>query len=126
MKEIKIFEVFSGIGSQIKALNLISKENNFKVKSLGFIEWYIDAIIAYQIINNSKILQKDKKHKKEDIIDKLSSLELSSDSKKPVTKNFFKNLSEEKLRNIFPYFTCLLNKEFIRGGGMIPNNFQVI
>ncbi|WP_322900805.1 hypothetical protein [Mycoplasmopsis felis] len=62
MNKITIFETFAGIGSQIKALKNISNKFNLKVESLGFVEWYLDAIISYEIINN-KILKQDKKNK---------------------------------------------------------------
>lgn len=51
-KTIKLFEAFSGVGAQYKALKNIEKSKNWKVESCGIIEWYIDAIIAYQAIHD--------------------------------------------------------------------------
>ncbi|WP_084477545.1 DNA (cytosine-5-)-methyltransferase N-terminal subunit [Mycoplasma leonicaptivi] len=103
MKNIKIFEAFSGIGSQYRALKNIEKKLNFKVQSLGFIEWYIDAIISYEIIHN-KILKPDDKTSIEIIRDKMSRLTLSSDSKNKVSKTYFERMKEERIRSLFPYF----------------------
>lgn len=41
---IKIFEAFSGIGSQLRALQKIYSKNN--VISVGQIEWFLDAMIG--------------------------------------------------------------------------------
>lgn len=50
-KEIKLFEAFAGIGAQYKALKNISKEKNWIIKTVGMIEWFIPAIVAYQLIH---------------------------------------------------------------------------
>ncbi|SGA02874.1 Uncharacterised protein [Mycoplasmopsis arginini] len=51
MKKIRLFEMFSGIGSQYKALKNLEKKLNFKTISLGACDFYIDAIISYMIIH---------------------------------------------------------------------------
>ncbi|WP_416322888.1 hypothetical protein O7983_000417 [Mycoplasmopsis felis] len=109
MNKITIFETFAGIGSQIKALKNISNKFNLKVESLGFVEWYLDAIISYEIINN-KILKQDKKTNIEDIKKSLSSLKISSDSKNIVSPNYFSKLTEERLRSIYPYLKKFIKK----------------
>ncbi|WP_322908583.1 hypothetical protein RRG55_02425 [Mycoplasmopsis felis] len=109
MNKITIFETFGGIGSQIKALKNISNKFNLKVESLGFVEWYLDAIISYEIINN-KILKQDKKTNIEDIKKSLSSLKISSDSKNIVSPNYFSKLTEERLRSIYPYLKKFIKK----------------
>ncbi|WHF53475.1 DNA (cytosine-5-)-methyltransferase N-terminal subunit [Mesomycoplasma ovipneumoniae] len=108
MKKITIFEAFAGLGSQLRALKLVGKTLNFEVESLGIIEWYIHAIISYQIINY-KVLPADTKTPIEVIIDQLSSLRVSIDSKKLVSKNYFQKMKEDKLRKIYPYFLKMLN-----------------
>ncbi|WP_256998453.1 DNA (cytosine-5-)-methyltransferase N-terminal subunit [Mesomycoplasma ovipneumoniae] len=108
MKKITIFEAFAGLGSQLRALKLVGKTLNFEVESLGIIEWYIHAIISYQIINY-KILPPDTKTPIEVIIDQLSSLRVSIDSKNLVSKNYFQKMKEDKLRKIYPYFLKMLN-----------------
>lgn len=106
-KTITIFESFAGIGSQIKALNNISKLYNFKVKSVGIIEWYIKAIIAYQIINSTP-LSLDKSTPIEIIYKNLSEIYFSSDSKKLRSTKYLKQIYNQ-LRNIYPYFLNFLN-----------------
>ncbi len=108
MKKITIFEAFAGLGSQLRALKLVGKTLNFEVESLGIIEWYIQAIISYQIINY-EVLPPDTKTPIEVIIDQLSSLSLSIDSKNLVSKNYFQKMKEDKLRKIYPYFLKMLN-----------------
>ncbi|WP_326564832.1 DNA (cytosine-5-)-methyltransferase N-terminal subunit [Mesomycoplasma ovipneumoniae] len=107
MKKITIFEAFAGLGSQLRALKLVGKTLNFEVESLGIIEWYIHAIISYQIINY-KVLPPNTKTPIEVIIDQLSSLRLSIDSKNLVSKNYFQKMKEDKLRKIYPYFLKML------------------
>ncbi|WAM00644.1 hypothetical protein NWE60_04055 [Mycoplasmopsis felis] len=109
MNKITIFETFARIGSQIKALKNISNKFNLKVESLGFVEWYLDAIISYEIINN-KILKQDKKTNIEDIKKSLYSLKISSDSKNIVSPNYFSKLTEERLRSIYPYLKKFIKK----------------
>lgn len=53
-KQIKLFEAFAGIGAQHKALKNIAKAQNWEIKSVGIIEWFIPAIIAYQLIHFGK------------------------------------------------------------------------
>ncbi|MGX9389173.1 hypothetical protein [Mycoplasma sp. 327] len=48
---MKLFEMFSGIGSQYKALKNLEHKLNFKAVSLGACDFYIDAIISYMIIH---------------------------------------------------------------------------
>ena len=51
-KQIKLFEIFAGIGSQHQALKNIAKTQNWKIKPVGIVEWFRDAIIAYQAIHH--------------------------------------------------------------------------
>lgn len=50
-KNIKLFEMFAGLGSQYKSLKNIYKNPNKDVISVGVCEFYIDAIISYMIIH---------------------------------------------------------------------------
>lgn len=107
-KEIKLFETFAGIGSQYQALKNISKKLNFKAVSLGAVEWYIDAIISYQIIHYGK-MEIEKNLTKNQMNERLKNFILSADSKAPVKTNYFLKMNEEKLRKIFPYLNSFLN-----------------
>ena len=87
---IHIYEAFSGIGSQIRALQKIFGKS--KIKSVGCVDWFIDAIVGYSALNfkNNKY-DNTKSPNQEDLYS------LSSDSKKPVTKQFLsKNLNKIK------------------------------
>lgn len=59
MKEIKLFEVFAGIGSQHQALKNIATKQNWTIKSVGIVEWYRDAIVAYQAIHCKPVATKN-------------------------------------------------------------------
>ncbi|MGL5590872.1 MAG: hypothetical protein ACRDCH_02270, partial [Metamycoplasmataceae bacterium] len=53
IKEIKLFEAFAGIGSQYKALKNIAPSKNWNIEVVGIVEWFVDAIIAYEAIPGS-------------------------------------------------------------------------
>lgn len=91
-KEITLFEAFSWIWSQHKAL----KNLWYKVKIAGISDWYIDAIIAYWV-NHLNI--KPTKIDKKEILKYLEKFSLSLDSKTKA-KNL-SNLTEEKLSIIY-------------------------
>ncbi|MDQ7022551.1 MAG: DNA cytosine methyltransferase [Candidatus Gracilibacteria bacterium] len=95
-KKINLFEAFSGIGSQHRALENIG----FEVNSVGISDWYISAIIAYgveylnikPIVPEFKNKAQEKKYKDE-LKCKLLKYSLSNDSKKPA-KNLSLGLEE--------------------------------
>lgn len=74
LKEVKIFEAFAGVGAQYKALKNIAMLKNWNVRSVGIIEWFLPAIIAYQSIH----------YKNDNLIKKtfLDDVNISFDSKK--------------------------------------------
>ncbi|VEU75543.1 Uncharacterised protein [Mycoplasmopsis maculosa] len=113
MKKIKIFEFFSGIGSQLKALKNISKKLNINVSSAGACDFYIDAIVSYMAINYGK-LDPENILSKEDIIAKLSKYNLSNNSKDIVSEKYFNRLNEEKLRNLFSYLYSFINNNYFK------------
>jgi DNA (cytosine-5)-methyltransferase 1 len=92
---LKVFEFFSGIGAQHKALKNIGVE--FEI--VGTSEWYIDAIIAYSEIHHSDIIIDIPPY--EEQIEFLSQPQFvfSSDSKNPI--NEIKRLSKEKIRQLY-------------------------
>lgn len=87
-KKINLFEAFSGIWSQHRALENIW----FKVNSVWISDWYVDAIIAYGI---EYLWFKWKKIDREKTIIFLKWFSLSRDSKKPLKT--FGWISDEKL-----------------------------
>lgn len=109
-KEIKIYELFSGLGSQLYALKRIDK--NLKVKSLGACDFYIDAIVSYMIIHHG-VLEPENTMSKQEMAEILNSFHFSSDSKNVVSANYFSKIKEEKLRGIFPYLYSFVNNEYL-------------
>ncbi len=104
LKTIKIFEAFAGIGAQKKALENIAYKFNYKIESVGQIEWYIDAIIGYIAIHHNFKNPKKEKLK--------YNIKISNDSKKEISKkslenlndsltSFYLNKSKEKCNNFF-------------------------
>ncbi|WP_051449503.1 DNA (cytosine-5-)-methyltransferase N-terminal subunit [Mycoplasmopsis cricetuli] len=110
--EIKLFEAFAGIGSQYQALKNIAKKYNFKITSLGIIEWYINAIVAYQVIHHKKISQENKLSQQE-MCDFLKNASLSADSKKIVNDKYFLKMNLKKLKKIFPYLKNFIENNLI-------------
>ncbi len=111
---IKLFEAFSGIGSQITAMKNIlnNKEllkaiginpNKFELKNIGISEWFIDAIISYDKLNfgSQEDFPKYKSLTKKVMLKYLFKFTLSKDSKNPCTKVEIKKLSFEKVRQIY-------------------------
>lgn len=91
---LKVFETFSGIGAQAKALSNIGCD--FEVVATA--DWDITAIIAYDYIHNGKPdLAKYEKLTKEELLEKLKGLTLSNDGKKPAAKQAIKGLSKDVL-----------------------------
>lgn len=103
-----VVELFSGIGSQVKAL----KNIDFDVNVLGTCEWDIHAMIAYDAIHNSPELPFDVlKLTKEDLLDKLKNYRLSNDGKSPMDFKTLKTYSTASLRRI--YAAIVRSKNFV-------------
>lgn len=114
IRRIKLFEAFSGIGSQITAMKNIlnNKEllktlginsNKFELKNIGISEWFIDAIISYDKLNfgSQEDFSKYKSLTKKVMLKYLFKFILSKDSKNPCSKAEIKKLSFEKVRQIY-------------------------
>ncbi|WP_036450658.1 DNA (cytosine-5-)-methyltransferase N-terminal subunit [Mycoplasmopsis opalescens] len=111
MKSIRIFEFFSGIGSQIKALKFLEEQLKFKTKSLGACDFYIDAIVAYMAIHHG-VLKPENNLSKDKMVDILQHFSFSSNSKDQVSIDYFKRMNEGKLRKLFAYLYSFLNNEY--------------
>lgn len=111
MKEIKIFEFFSGIGSQMKALKNLEKSLNFITKSVGACDFYIDAIVSYMCIHHGN-LEPENDFTKEEMISILNKFKFSNNSKDIVGENYFKKINEQKLRKLFPYLFAFINNDY--------------
>ena len=53
-KTLKVFETFSGIGAQHKALQFLKDNYGYDYKVVGTSEWDVDAQISYAAINYPK------------------------------------------------------------------------
>lgn len=98
-----VIETFSGIGSQVKALDrLKQREPNFDYNIVATVEWEVGAMYAYDIIHNGKQdLSKYANITKEHLCQKLSNYNLSSDGKKPLSEEALKRMPLNQLKAIF-------------------------
>lgn len=101
-KEFNIVELFSGIGSQAKAFERLSKRKDVDFKVLNTCEWDVHAIVAYDYIHNGPKLHKDAlKLTKDELLNKLSKLSLSNDGKVPMNPSTLKAYTVDVLRIIY-------------------------
>lgn len=98
---MKVVEMFTGIGSQAKALSKISEKRKFNVNIANTCEWNIQAIVAYHLIHNKSQLSKDILDKsKKSLIDELSNYSLSSNGKNLMSHRQLKSMKEDLLRYV--------------------------
>lgn len=94
---LRMVETFSGIGAQAKALSNIKCDFDI----LNTADWDINAIIAYDIIHNKEQDLSDYEYKnREELLAKIMPLTLSTDGKKPATKEALKRLNINVLRRL--------------------------
>ena len=114
MKKFKVFECFAGIGAQNRAMkNLFSTDfllNKFKIDNtsinyevVGTSEWFIDAIIGYDLIHHGsqETFNGYYKLNKEVMLEFISSYCLSKDSKTPYSFDKIKKLPFEDIRQLY-------------------------
>ncbi len=102
---MNIVEAFSGIGSQAKALENLRKKNktNYDYNIINIVEWDINAICAYDLIHNGSRendIKKFSNYSKNELVEKLSKFQLSSDSKNPIIYSNLKRMNLETLKNV--------------------------
>lgn len=106
MKKIRLIELFSGIGSQATALTRLGYDfEHYKTS-----EWEINAVASYKAIhceNNKKDYSNN--YNNEQLIDKLYNLGISTDGKKPLSKDQIKRKSESWKRTVFNNFKATNN-----------------
>ena len=124
-KTYNLVELFSGIGSQAKAL----KNLGVKVNTLGTSEWDVHAIAAYDVIHNSpEIPAEVESMSKEQLLGILSNYTFSNSGKEPLDYSSFKTYSAEALRRI--YISILRNKNFVDisclDGKLLPDNIDIL
>lgn len=95
---LKIVELFSGIGSQAKALVNLGQ----RIKVQATCEWDIHAFIAYDAIhNNTEILPEAAQKNKEELFEILKNYTLSNNGKEAMSSDTLHTYSEEVLRRIY-------------------------
>lgn len=93
----RLVELFSGIGSQVKAMKNIGMDPEV----LGTCEWDIHAMVAYDAIHNSpQIPEKYNSMSKGQLLDLLSEYTLSNDGKTLMQKCIFKQYSVDVIRRV--------------------------
>ncbi len=103
-----LVELFSGIGSQAKAL----KNLGCSVNTLGTCEWDLHAFIAYDAIHESCVVpQNIADMSKDEILKLLSDYSLSNNGKEAMAFKTLKTYSVDVLRRI--YAAIIRNKNFV-------------
>lgn len=120
-----LVELFSGIGSQAKAL----KNLGCKVNTLGTCEWDLHAFIAYDAIHEScEISENIAEMSKEEILRILSDYSLSNNGKEAMAFKTLKTYSVETVRRI--YAAIVRNKNFVDvsslKGEAMPENIDIL
>ena len=96
-KEYNIVELFSGIGSQARAL----KNIGIRINVQATCEWDIHAFIAYDAIHESCFnLPEVERQNKRELLDKLKNYTLSNDGKEAMNYQTLRCYSEEVLKRI--------------------------
>ena len=93
-KTLRVFEAFAGIGAQATAL----RRTKINFKTVGISEWFINAILAYDAINNDQ-RKKIKVPSYEEQIKYLKSFSFSRDSQTKI-KNI-ESLGKDQIRRLY-------------------------
>lgn len=120
-----LVELFSGIGSQVKAL----KNLGCTVNTLGTCEWDLHAFVAYDAIHESTELPEDiESMSKEELLDVLAKYTLSNNGKEKMEYKTLKTYSVDVLRRIWA--AILRNNNFVDvtslNGASMPNNIDIL
>ena len=120
-----LVELFSGIGSQAKAL----KNIGCTVKTLVTCEWDLHAFIAYDAIHSSNKLPDDvSSMSKEELLDILSAYALSNSGKEKMEYKTLKTYSVDVIRRI--YAAIRRNNNFVDvsslQGNSMPENIDIL
>ena len=125
MKKMKIVELFSGIGSQARALENIG----IKIDLQATCEWDIHAFIAYDAIHkDTSILEEVEKKTKEEVFDELKDYTLSNNGKESMKTSTLHAYSEDVLKRILSAIkrtNNMIDVNKIQGSNM-PNNTDLL
>lgn len=101
-ESMKVVELFSGIGSQIRALNNVAVRYGFEVDVVNTCEWDIHAIVAYDLIHNGGTISEDVRLMERDkLISELLPMNLSVDGKTPINCRTITGMKEDMLKALF-------------------------
>ena len=120
-----LVELFSGIGSQAKALKNLGAE----VHTAGTCEWDLHAFIAYDAIHHSPELPPDvAEMQKDDILKELQSYTLSNSGKEKMEYKVLKSYSVEVLRRIYAAIKRSNNFVDVSSltGDKMPENIDIL
>ncbi len=120
-----VVEVFSGIGSQIKAM----KNLDMTIGESYTCEWDLHAIIAYDAIHRSTEIPFDLLClRKDDLIQRLSEWTLSAEGKEAASETVIRNLSPNVLRRLYSAIKGTNNFVDISNlkGDSIPDNIDIM
>lgn len=120
-----LVELFSGIGSQYKALKNLGEEIEVKATC----EWDIHAFVAYDAIHNSPELPFEVlKLTKAELLERLSEYHLSNDGKKQMEYDILKTYSVASLRRI--YAAVIRSHNYVDisslNGKNLPRNIDIM
>lgn len=120
-----IVELFSGIGSQAKALKNLGVEIN----TVGTCEWDAQVSVAYDAIHSSsEVPEAYMRLSKEEILGRLSNYVLSNDGKTPMNKTSLNSYSLSALRRFL--VSIDRNNNFVDisslNGSNLPGNIDIM
>lgn len=121
-----VIELFSGIGSQARALRNIRDDINI----VGTCDWDIHAMIAYDVIHNPicAILPKISRLCQKSLLDKLSVKVLSGDGKVPIDKGVLSSLPNKTLKQLLS--SIIRNNNYVDicslNGYELPNHIDLM
>lgn len=112
MNKIRVFEAFSGIGAQHKALTRLKNKGVLDFEVVGVSDWTIDAIIAYAAIHYNigvkmvdgewqENLDINAPENKDELMEYLSLFTFSTDGKTPLSNEQVKRKPLKKLRQLY-------------------------
>ncbi len=129
MNQVKIVEMFSGIGSQAKALHRVAERKQQKIHITKTCEWNIHAFVAYNFIHNTPIISDEVQIlTKEQVVDILSEYTISSDGISPINEVYLKSLPISLLKTIYQSIinnNNLVNIKEVKGSD-IPNDTDLL
>ena len=120
-----IVELFSGIGSQAKAL----KNLGYKINTLGTCEWDLHAFIAYDAIHNSVEVPEDiRKMSKEELLKVLADYSLSNNGKEKMEFKTLKTYRIETLQRVLTAIRRSNNFVDVNSlkGEELPGNIDIL